>query len=65
VKFDRDELMRLIRQHFNEDLQRAVTFTRWKDGIDIQYSTYAIEALADDIFEAGRMRERQLRSCLE
>lgn len=45
-KPDHDTMMRLIRQHFNEEAQQLLTFTRWKDGIDIEYPTYAIEALA-------------------
>lgn len=45
-KPDHDKMIVLIRQHFNEDARRLLTFTRWKDGIDVQYPTYAIEALA-------------------
>lgn len=51
---DRDAVMNLIRQHFAPELQKAVTFTRWKDGIDIDIPVYAIEAFAEAAFEAGR-----------
>lgn len=49
---DRDKMMGLIRQHFNEDALRLLTLTRWKDGIDIQYPTYAIEAFAVGAYAA-------------
>lgn len=48
-KPDHDTIMRLIRQHFNEDAQRLLTFTRWKDGIDIQYPTCAIELFFESV----------------
>lgn len=48
-KPDSDLLMRLIRQHFNEDYVHKLTVTRWKDGIDVQYPVYAIEAFAADV----------------
>ena len=58
-KPDHDTMMRLIREHFNEDCQRLLTFTRWKDGIDVQYPVYAIEAFYDaaraEFQEAGRL----------
>ena len=53
MKVDRDTLRNLICQHFSQGLQKAVTFTRWKDGIDVDCSTYAIEAFADAIYELG------------
>lgn len=53
AKPDHDTIMRLIRQHFGPELQKAVTITRWKDGIDVDYSTYAIEAFFDAAFEIG------------
>lgn len=61
MKIDRDLLMHLIRQHFGPELQKAVTFTRWKDGIDIEHSTYAIEAFADAVYEAGSMEAAGFR----
>ena len=48
-KPDHDVMIRLIRQHFNEDAQRILTFTRWKDGIDIQYPTAAIELFYESV----------------
>lgn len=56
AKPDHDTMMRLIRQHFNEDAQRLLTFTRWKDGIDVQYPTYAIEAFFDGAAAVERER---------
>ncbi len=46
-KPDRDTMMDLIRTHFGPELQLACTFKRWKDGIDIDYPIYAIEAFAE------------------
>lgn len=46
AKPDHDTMMQLIRQHFGPELQKAVTFTRWKDGIDVDFPIYAIEAFA-------------------
>jgi len=47
LRIDQDTLMQLIRQHFGPDLRKAVTLTRWKDGIDVDQPTYAIEAFAE------------------
>lgn len=41
--------MKLIRQHFNAEGQKLLTCTRWKDGIDIDQPTYAIEAFAESV----------------
>lgn len=43
-KPDHDTMIRLIRTHFGPELRKAVTFERWKDGIEIDYPTCAIEA---------------------
>lgn len=51
---DRDTVLRLVRENFGPDLQKAVTFTVWKDGIDVDYTTFAIEAFADAVFALGR-----------
>ncbi len=48
-KPDHDTMMRLIRQHFAGDLRKAVTFERWKDGIEIEYPIYAIEAFYEAV----------------
>lgn len=53
AKPDHDTMMRLIRTHFSPELQKAVTMTRWKDGIDVDYPTYAIEAFFEAAFEIG------------
>jgi hypothetical protein len=45
---DHDTMMRMIRHHFSEAVQKALTHTRWKDGIDVDYPCYAIEAFAED-----------------
>ncbi|HEY2011390.1 MAG TPA: hypothetical protein VGH23_20545 [Rhizomicrobium sp.] len=37
VKIDDDILLALIYRHFNEQGQKLLTFTRWKDSIDVQY----------------------------
>lgn len=52
VPFPRDELLRLIRKHFNDRSRGALIFSRWEDGIDIDQTTYAAEVLADDIARA-------------
>jgi len=43
-------LMRLIRKHFNPDFQKHLLCTRWKDGIDIDGPTFAIQQAARDIW---------------
>ncbi len=45
-KPDYDTMMNLIRTHFAPELRKAVTFERWKDGIEVDYPCYAIEAFA-------------------
>jgi hypothetical protein len=42
-------MMRLIREHFGPELQLACTVRRWKDGIDVDYPIYAIEAFAEAV----------------
>lgn len=49
AKPDHDTIMRLIREHFSPELQKAVTVTRWKDGIDVDYPVYAIEAFYESV----------------
>lgn len=49
MRIDPDILMKLIRQHFNDDAAKPLVCTRWKDGIDIDRPTYAIEAFAESI----------------
>lgn len=48
-KPDYDTMMHLIRTHFGTELQKAVTFERWKDGIEIDYPCYAIEAFYEGV----------------
>lgn len=48
-KPDTDILMALIREHFVPELQAAVTFTRWKDGINLEYPRYCIEVFVDAV----------------
>ena len=60
MKIDQDTVMRLIREHFGEKLQAAVTFKRWKDGIDVDYPIYAIEAFAESVATAERERMAQM-----
>ena len=49
MKPNTDVLMKLIREHFGPELQLACTHKRWKDGIDIDFPTYAIEAFTEAI----------------
>ncbi len=53
-KIDRDTVMRLVRQHFAPALQKQVTVERWKDGIEVEYTTAAIELFAQAAFDLGR-----------
>ena len=45
--------------------QKELTFTRWKDGIDIDYPTPELRALAEHFYRAGMaaMAERAEREC--
>lgn len=59
MKIDQDVVMTLIRKHFNEKLQAVVTFKRWKDGIDVDYPIYAIEAFAEAVVQMERERVKK------
>lgn len=41
-----DQIMDILRKVTRDELFRMLTFTRWKDGIDIDYPTFAAQRLA-------------------
>lgn len=54
MALDRDTVLAVLKRHFATEAQKAMTYTRRKDGIDVQYTTYAIEAFAEEVFQMGR-----------
>lgn len=49
-------IVSLVAKHFDERARRELLFTRWKDGIDVEYPRFALEQFATGLIAAWNRR---------